>query len=96
MNSEIVGIRGAMSEIDDLLVNQFRKLPPKPADDAKQTDKKRYSEQMSAAAAIALAEALRRKGLKDTYPLMPPETDLSVAVEVMGEKNGDGEEESGE
>lgn len=57
-----------MSEVDDLLTSEFKKLPKKPADDASQADKKRYSELMSAAAAKAFGEAFRLKGLKGTLP----------------------------
>jgi hypothetical protein len=58
-----------MSEIDDLLTEELRRLPPRPSEKTAQSEKKRYSEMMSAAAARALAEALRRKGLKQTLPL---------------------------
>lgn len=65
-----------MSEAEDLLLDELRRLPSKPPDYARQADKKRFSELMSAAAARALSEALRRKGLNGTLPLasepLPP------------------------
>lgn len=75
-----------MAEIDDLLMSEFKKLPPKPADDAKQTDKKRYSELMSAAAAVAFGEALRRKGLKGTLPVMSEPEDLVAVMQSSLER----------
>ncbi len=57
-----------MNDADRLLIEKLRELPSKPGGAAKQADKKRYSELMSAAVASALSEALRRKGLHGTLP----------------------------
>ncbi len=57
-----------MARIDDLLAKALKELPRKPPDAAKQTDKKRYSERISAAVALALAEELRARGLKECRP----------------------------
>lgn len=46
----------------------LKQLPPKPADNAKSVEKKRYSEQMSQVIAAALAEELRQRGLHRTRP----------------------------
>ena len=57
-----------MSRAEDLLVTGLKRLPSKPADNAKSTEKKRYSEQMSQVIAAALAEELRQRGLRGTRP----------------------------
>lgn len=72
-----------MTEADEILSSQLRSLPRKPGEDARQSDKKRYSELMSAAAAFALSEALRRKGLKGTLP--SPATPAQLATENQHE-----------
>lgn len=77
-----------MSETDDLLIGEFRKLPPRPAETASQADKKRYSELMSAAAARALAEALRRKGLRQTLPLATADSDNAAKTDTSDEIEG--------
>jgi hypothetical protein len=56
------------ARIDDLLKSSLKKLPPKPPDTAKQDKKKRYSEQISAAVAGAIADELRHRGLHGTRP----------------------------
>ena len=81
-----------MAEIDDLLVAELKKLPKKPLDTAPQKEKKRYSELMSAAAAVAFGQALREKGLKETLPLMSEPEKLVEAVEDE-RANGNEEEE---
>lgn len=48
-----------MARVDDLLAAALRALPAKPADDANQAAKKRYSEQLSEVVAQAFAEELR-------------------------------------
>ncbi len=74
-----------MSDVDDLLTKEFKGLPPKPSDDATQAAKKRYSELMSAAAARALAEALRKKGLAGTLPLLgEPSRESTDGVDENG------------
>ncbi|MCC6538932.1 MAG: hypothetical protein IT162_15365 [Bryobacterales bacterium] len=59
-----------MDDAEELLKSELRALPRKPGPAASQSEKKRYSELMSAAAAKALAEALRQRGLTGTLPLM--------------------------
>jgi|GEM_PF-409769 len=57
-----------MSAAYDLIETALKGLPPKPLDSAAQSQKKRYSEQMSAALAAALAEELRNRGLREARP----------------------------
>ena len=57
-----------MSDVDDLLLAGLKKLPPKPADSASREAKKAYSESMSAVVAVALADALRKRNLRETMP----------------------------
>jgi hypothetical protein len=57
-----------MGDIDDLLVAGLKALPQKPADDAKQSEKKGYSEDMSEVVAAAFAQALRNRNLQETVP----------------------------
>ena len=84
-----------MSEVDDLLSDVLKRLPKKPSDKASQTDKKRYSELMSAAAARAFGEALRRKGLKGTLPCAIDDTEPMRLPEGAGSGGGraDGDHE---
>ena len=72
-----------MSRIDDLILSALKALPPKPGDAALNTAKKRYSEQVSQAVAIAFAEELRQRGLTDTRPSAPGENDKSGAERRM-------------
>lgn len=60
-----------MAEIDDLLAGILNELPDKPPEEAHQTVKKRYSEQLSAALATALGQHLRDSGLTDARPAPP-------------------------
>jgi hypothetical protein len=57
-----------MARIDELLREGLRLLDPKPADDAKSSDKKRYSERISQKVALALAAEMRKRGLKEARP----------------------------
>ncbi len=57
-----------MSDVDDLLIAGLGSLPPKPGDDAKQSEKKGYSENMSEVVAAAFAQALRNRNLRETVP----------------------------
>jgi hypothetical protein len=57
-----------VTRAEELLITGLKQLPSKPADDAKSTEKKRYSEQMSQVIAAALAEELRQRGLRGTRP----------------------------
>lgn len=68
-----------VSRIDDFLIAAFKALPPKSADTAKQSEKKAYSEAMSARVAVALASELRGRGMKETRPAGPGELGLSGA-----------------
>lgn len=60
-----------MSRADDTLAAALRGLPVKPADDAVQAEKKRYSELMSAAVAQAFAQELRARGMNEARPSPP-------------------------
>ena len=60
-----------MARVDDLLDAALKALPAKPAEDAPQPQKKRYSEQMSNAIAQAFAQELRERGLVGTLPAEP-------------------------
>jgi hypothetical protein len=71
-----------MSDVDDILTAALKKLPPKPADTASREAKKAYSESMSAVVALALAQALRNRNLRETVP-----TDVE---EVLAEPKGKG------
>lgn len=57
-----------MARIDDLLDAALKLLPPKPTDTASRSEKKRYSELVSQKAALAIAEELRQRGLKEARP----------------------------
>lgn len=57
-----------MARVDDLLRERLQSLGQKPQDTAKQSDKKRYSEQASRNIALALAEELRTRGLLEALP----------------------------
>lgn len=56
---------------DDLVLAALSALPSKPSDAASAADKKRYSELMSNAVALAMAEALRRRGMRGALPGAP-------------------------
>lgn len=60
-----------MARIDELLEEALKQLPPKPADSSSAPVKKRYSERVSSAVALALAQELRNRGLKDCRPAGP-------------------------
>ncbi|MGM4924388.1 hypothetical protein AB8A31_15850 [Tardiphaga sp. 804_B3_N1_9] len=72
-----------MSRIDDLLEAALKGLPPKPNDQAAQALKKRYSELVSQAVALAIAEDLRSRGLKEARPALPGELGGSGAERRM-------------
>lgn len=72
-----------MSRIDDLLRSGLLRLGPKPTDDASQSQKKRYSELSSEVIALAFAEELRNRGLKETRPALPGTLDRSGAERRM-------------
>ena len=60
-----------MAHIDDLLAAGFKTLGEKPTDTAKQAEKRDYSQRMSEVVALAVAEELRHRGLKDARPAPP-------------------------
>lgn len=57
-----------MSGIDDVLNAVMSTMPPKPAESATRADKKRYSEKLSQALALAFAQCLRERGLDEARP----------------------------
>jgi hypothetical protein len=72
-----------MARVDDILHQALIGLPPKPAENAAQAAKKRYSEQMSAVIAYAFAEELRHRGLLGALPAVPGELGTSGAERRM-------------
>ena len=60
-----------MARIDDLLSGALAELPAKPGDDARQADKKAYSERVSKLLALAFGEELRRRGMPEARPATP-------------------------
>lgn len=72
-----------MSRAEEYLETALRKLGPKPDDSAKQSDKKRFSEQLSEGLAQAFAQELRDRGLKNTRPAPPGELGSSGAERRM-------------
>lgn len=82
MNSKSKASASTGSAVERLRA-QLALLPPKPADDAKQTLKKRYSERVSEVVAIAIAEELRQRGLDGARPDMPGARDKSGAERRM-------------
>src|SRR5262245_31554851 len=77
------GARACVDPIDEKIRAALQSLPPKPADSAKQTEKKRYSEQLSAAIALAVAAELKERGFKGARPTAPGELDKSGAERRM-------------
>ncbi len=67
------------SRVEALLLAALKGLPPKPADSVPPAAKKRYSELMSAAIALALAEELRERGMPEARPAPPGEVGASGA-----------------
>ena len=74
---------GGSPTVGDLVVTALKTLPKKPPDSADREVKKRYSEQMSAHIAAALAEGLRQRGLEGARPSGPGELGLSGAERRM-------------
>lgn len=72
-----------MARVDDLLKAGFIGLGDKPADDAPAPTKKRYSELVSNAAATAIADELRHRGLRQARPAPPGLLDTSGAERRM-------------
>jgi hypothetical protein len=57
-----------MAQIDDFLSEALRQLENKPLEGATQAEKKRYSEQVSQRVALAVAQELRERGLREARP----------------------------
>lgn len=57
-----------MARIDELLAAALMLLPAKPGETASQAEKKRYSELVSQRVALAVADELRQRGLKEARP----------------------------
>lgn len=72
-----------MSRIDDLLETALKGLSVKPPDTATQAEKKRYSERVSEVVALAVAEELRLRGLREARPAAPGELGGSGAERRM-------------
>jgi hypothetical protein len=72
-----------VARIDNLFSKAFSGLGPKPPDSADQNTKRRYSERVSEVAALALAEELRLRGLREARPAGPGELGGSGAERRM-------------
>lgn len=72
-----------MARIDDLVAQAIKALPEKPPETSSSEQKKRFSEQVSAAFALAFAEELRLRGLRGTRPSPPGEVGKSGAERRM-------------
>lgn len=72
-----------MARVDTFLETGLKTLPPKPADSAKPSEKKRYSELCSNVIAQAIAEELRERGLPEARPAPPGVTGASGAERRM-------------
>jgi len=72
-----------VARIDERLESALKALPPKPLDIAQQSQKKRYSEKLSEAVALVLAEELRHRGLSEARPAGPGDLDTSGAERRM-------------
>ncbi len=57
-----------MARVDEILGRALAELPDKPSDESKSSDKKAYSEQVSAVVARAFAEELRERGMPGALP----------------------------
>lgn len=68
-----------MARIDDLLINAIKAAGPKPADDAPQAVKNPWVGRLSNTLALAIAEELRQRGMKEARPAGPGELGLSGA-----------------
>jgi hypothetical protein len=72
-----------MARVDDLLAEALSTLEAKPPDTSSRSQKKRYSELVSAKLAQALGEELRRRGLQRARPAPPSVRDPSGAERRM-------------
>lgn len=68
-----------MARIDDLLETALKGLAAKPSDTATQAAKRRYSELMSDALALAVGEELRLRGMRGARPSGPGGVGVSGA-----------------
>ncbi|HWF15817.1 MAG TPA: hypothetical protein VG244_06515 [Acidimicrobiales bacterium] len=68
-----------MARIDDLLATALKTLDPKPPDTATREAKRLYSEAMSARIAVAFADELRDRGMKEARPSGPGDVGTSGA-----------------
>jgi len=68
-----------MTRIDNLLAAGLKTLSARPPEDAKREVKQAYSQQMSTAIALAFADDLRTRGMKDARPAPPGIVGLSGA-----------------
>jgi hypothetical protein len=68
-----------VARIDDLLEAALKGLPAKPDDTANRETKKAYSETMSACVALAFADELRHRGMKEARPSGPGDVGTSGA-----------------
>lgn len=78
-----------MNGEEALLVQALKTLRPKPTDKAGPSDKKNYSQEFSEVMALAVAEALRDRGLQGTRPSPPGESGLTGAERRMAGGIGD-------
>jgi len=60
-----------VTRVDDLLKAALKSVPAKPPENASQAAKKRYSEQLSQAIAVAFGQELRERGMKSARPAPP-------------------------
>ncbi len=72
-----------MARIDDLLDAALDRVGPKPPDNARQAEKKSFSERISQAVAEAIAEELRLRGMDGARPAPPGVTGGSGAERRM-------------
>lgn len=68
-----------MSRIDDLLIAAVKAAGPKPADDAPQGQKNPWVGKISNTLAVAIAEELRHRGMREARPGAPGDLGLSGA-----------------
>jgi hypothetical protein len=68
-----------VARIDDLFTTALKTLPTKPPDSASREDKRAYSESMSAKIAVAVADELRHRGMKEARPSGPGDVGTSGA-----------------
>lgn len=68
---------------NEVLAEALFEIGSKPGDDARPSDKKRYSERMSAAVAQVVGGALLERGLEGARPSLPGESGVSGAERRM-------------